>query len=305
MNMISTKKKILIKCILIILCAFGITHFYLPKFIIEPNNPIILSLKYLKNNNQTKKAQQKSNVSFINNANFKIKGRFNPSSPQVDNKGTILLIHGIRGNRNFFDKISTKLNKEGYNTFALDLRAHGESEGQYCTFGAHEKYDISQAIDQLKDQYNISDMIGVWGQSLGGSIAIQAMAIDNRIKFGVIESTFSSYETITHDYFNRLLHLDVYIFIQYLTERAAKIASFTLDESNTALACKHIEQPVFIAHGSQDIHIPIKHGETNFQALQSEQKTFRIVEGADHTNLWEKGGHDYFKDVLHFINNTP
>jgi cephalosporin-C deacetylase-like acetyl esterase len=42
---------------------------------------------------------------------------------------------------------------------------------------------------------------GVWGQSLGGAIGLQAIGFDKRIKFGIIESAFSSFKITVDDYF--------------------------------------------------------------------------------------------------------
>jgi alpha-beta hydrolase superfamily lysophospholipase len=47
--------------------------------------------------------------------------------------GTIILLHGIRGYKEHFTALAAMLNRQGYNTLALDLRAHGDSEGDYCT----------------------------------------------------------------------------------------------------------------------------------------------------------------------------
>ena len=37
----------------------------------------------------------------------------------------------------------------GFHILAIDLRAHGESDGRYCTGGWFERQDVAQAIDQL------------------------------------------------------------------------------------------------------------------------------------------------------------
>lgn len=285
-----------------ILLTLVFLHFYAPKFIIEVNNPVLLYIQSLKSKNRAEHSSSKNgNISFNSTDLFNLKGMLKLTNKPI--KGTIILIHGIRGDHTYFDPIIPVLNREGYHTLAIDLRGHGLSEGRYCTFGAKEKNDIKLAIDHLKQNYNISDNIGIWGQSLGGSVALQAMSIDSRIKFGIIESTFSSYNRVTIDYFSRLLKIELPFFVNYLANRAANIGDFSSEETNTTMACRTIDQPVFMAHGESDIHIPINHGLLNFEALKSKQKTFRIVKQADHVNLWKVGGDTYFDDIFKFIDS--
>ncbi len=167
--------------IIFILILFYSVHYFIPKYIIEPNHFITLLYRSIKSENINHKICKDSNFRFINSEGMQLSGKFQRGGNYKKTKGTIILIHGIRGNRCYYDGLSQTLNKNGYNTLALDLRGHGDSEGTICTFGAKEKSDIVSAIDHLKEQYNISDMIGIWGQSLGGSVALQALAIDNRL----------------------------------------------------------------------------------------------------------------------------
>lgn len=84
-------------------------------------------------------------------------------------------------------------------TFIFDSRAHGESQGKYCTYGFYEKKDISAIVDFIGPKYrNVN--IGIWGNSLGAAVAIQAMEYDSRILFGIIESTFTDLSQIVFDY---------------------------------------------------------------------------------------------------------
>lgn len=291
------KKRLLIFLFFLII---GFTHFYIPRFIIEVDNPILMLAKEIVNSKKPEIIQEDNeDVFFVNSEGFKMNGSFKKSNIKV--KGTIILIHGMRGDKHYFKPIIEKLNNKGYNTYAIDLRGHGFSEGTFCTFGAKEKYDIKESIDFLKEKFHISSHIGVWGQSLGGSIALQAMSIDSRIKFGIIESTFSSYTKVTQEYFDRLLHINISPFVNYLSKRAAVIGGFEIEESNTSLACKQVNQPILMSHGTKDIHIPLWHGHANFKALASPKKVFYPVLNADHTNLWKTGGIEYFNRIFDFL----
>jgi alpha-beta hydrolase superfamily lysophospholipase len=216
--------------------------------------------------------------------------------------GTIILLHGIRGNKEHFTALAAMLNRQGYNTLALDLRAHGDSEGDYCTYGYYEKYDVQKALDYLLTK-GLDSNIGVWGQSLGGAIALQTLAIEPKLKFGIIESTFSEFTTIVDDYSERMFGFSIPFVNQYALYRASEIANFKPEEVSPQESAKKIRQPVLVAHGTADTHIKFAYGKTNFDKLASDQKIFLPIEGAVHHNLWQVGGKTYFEKVFSFLSS--
>ena len=214
--------------------------------------------------------------------------------------GTIILIHGITKYKELFIPLSKHLTSQGFHTVALDLRAHGKSEGQYTTFGFHEKHDISILIDRLEKMGHHN--IGIWGQSLGGATSIQAMAFDKRLKFGIIESTFSEMKNIVHVYFKYYMGFHYKLLSEFITYRAGEIANFDPDKVVPAEDCKNIDQPVLMVHGKKDRRISIKSGLRNFQNLKSKVKEFMAIENANHVNVWETVGENiYFSKVVQFI----
>ncbi|ARN77291.1 hypothetical protein BST97_04450 [Nonlabens spongiae] len=52
----------------------------------------------------------------------------------------------------------------GFNTVAMNLRAHRSSNGDFCTFGAKEKFDVQKVTQKLLQSGHQN--IGVWGQSV-------------------------------------------------------------------------------------------------------------------------------------------
>ena len=216
-------------------------------------------------------------------------------------KGTIILLHGIRAYKEHFKTLSHQLAERGFNAVALDLRAHGQSKGKHCTFGVKEKKDISELITYLIQQENLKDPIGVWGQSLGGAVGLQSMGYDKRIKFGIIESTFSDFRTITRDYFQYHTGLKIDWLTDYLVYRSGKIADFNPDEARPEDFCRLIEQPTLLVHGNKDRRIDIQYGKENFNALKSKEKEFLEVDNATHLSVWKTGGDEYFEKVYRFL----
>lgn len=117
---------------------------------------------------------------------------------------TVIILHGIADTKESQTEKANFLAKRGIASLIPDLRAHGESGGNYCTYGYYEKYDIVDICKQLR----LSDtnvIVGIWGTSLGGAIAIQAMGIDSSISFGIVESTFDELEKVVDKYANDLI----------------------------------------------------------------------------------------------------
>ncbi len=209
------------------------------------------------------------------------------------------MLHGIRSRKESYVYLSKKLAKLGFNTVALDSRAHGQSEGVHCTFGVKEKKDIVALIDALQQKEKIVSSIGIWGRSLGGAVALQAMAIDKRIKFGIVESTFSDFTTITHDYFASDVGFRNEFLSTYLGKRAQNIAGF--EGARPVDAVKKISQPILMIHGGEDDKVNIMYGKANYENLKSTQKEFVTVEKAGHMDVWEVGGEPLFNHIYNFI----
>src|SRR5437867_1310090 len=57
-------------------------------------------------------------------------------------RGTIVYLHGIADNRSSASGIIHRLTSRGFDIVVYDSRAHGESQGDVCTYGYFEKEDL-------------------------------------------------------------------------------------------------------------------------------------------------------------------
>ncbi len=216
-------------------------------------------------------------------------------------RGTLIFVHGVGGCKEHFVPLACAMAEKGIASVVFDGRAHGDSSGQYCTYGFYEKKDVSAIVDFIEEkQLNVP--LGIWGNSLGGAIAIQALERDKRIQFGIIESTFTDLSQIVYDYKKRYLKgLGIRWVSEYALDRASNIARFDPRQVRPIASVKNIEQPIFMAHGDKDKNIAFEYGQVLFKNLKSIEKTWYTVEGAGHMNLGMKGGDAYRHAVDTFI----
>ncbi|WP_420574907.1 alpha/beta hydrolase [Kordia sp.] len=222
--------------------------------------------------------------------------------PKTGNtKGVMILLHGIGGCKEHFLDLAGNLASKGIASIVFDGRAHGESGGQYCTYGFYEKHDIAAVVDVIK-QRNSSVKVGIWGNSLGGAIAIQALELDKRIDFGIIESTFTELDQIVYEYKKNILGGFGLRFVSDAAlHEAGNIANFNPDMVKPIQSVKNIQQPIFLAHGDHDQNINYTYGKRLYENLASAEKEFVLVKDAGHFNLGQIGGETYAKKLMNFI----
>jgi len=220
-----------------------------------------------------------------------------------ETKGLMILLHGIGGCKEHFISLAKNLSMMGIDCLLYDSRAHGQSGGEYCTYGFYEKEDVTKAIDFVKSR-GIDYPIGIWGNSMGGAIAIQSLAVDSRLEFGIVESTFTALKQIVSDYQKRMSYgLRLSLLSDYCMDKAGEIANFDPDNVQPIQDVKNIHQPMFIAHGDADENINVAYGKKLFENLASENKELVIVKDGGHFGLFDKGGKAYYDKIVRFIND--
>ena len=191
-----------------------------------------------------------------------------------ERKGTVLYLHGIADNRaSAIGPIRTLL-PLGFDVVAYDSRAHGNSEGDRCTYGFHEKRDLLRVLDQLE-----IDRAIVIGHSLGAAVALQAAAIEPRIRAVVAASTFSDLRTIATE---RALYFPSWS-IGAAFERAERDGRFVVNDVSPVAAAAQITVPVLLIHGENDVDTNRAHSERVFAALRGSRELL-IVNGAGHND---------------------
>ncbi len=112
----------------------------------------------------------------------------------------IVLVHGIHANRTYLLPQARLLSEAGYHVLLIDLRGHGNSEGNLMTYGYSEALDVAATIDYALVLPEV-EQIAVVGHSLGAAAAVRAAATDDRVKAIVIQSSYSSLSQAIDDSF--------------------------------------------------------------------------------------------------------
>ena len=204
-------------------------------------------------------------------ANVRLAGWHIPArSPR---RGTVVYLHGVADNRGSALTAAQRFPDRGFAVVAYDSRAHGESGGDFCTYGFNEKRDLRRVLDQIE-----SGPVVVIGSSLGAAVGLQAAAEDPRISAVVAAESFCDLKTVATE-------RAPWFFTEGAVRRsfalAERIGNFRVEEVSPVAAASRIHVPVFLIHGADDRETYPEHSRHIFDALGG-PKRLLILEGAGH-----------------------
>jgi len=244
-------------------------------------------------------------VTLITSDAVKLSGWFIPPPQPAAKNPTILFVHGIGGNRLNSMLVAQWLNQQGYALLMFDLRNQGSSGGTFSTMGLREVEDVKAAFATLIVQPDVDpDRIIIFGQSMGGSTAIMAMAQLPQARALIVETAYTSVIDVTNDGVQAVIGRP-FIFGDVI------LGMTNLLTGDNIYAVRPIDviasiapRPILIMHGTSDTTIPVSHAVALYEKAQS-PKSLWLVEGGVHGNLYQIAQGEYQQHVLDFLNNIP
>ena len=242
------------------------------------------------------------NTKFLTSDKIKISGWFIHSRSVEKSDKTIIICHGWGANKSDVFPSTMYLIKQGFNLLYFDFRNHGKSGGNVSSIGKLESSDLTAAVEYLKkEKPEFSKKIGVYGISMGASVAILTAAEDERISALVVDSPFSSFNYIVVRYAKLFYKIPKYP-LTPVTFLFAKIRlGFNPDDFSAVRHIKKISpRPIFFIHGANDERIPVAECKKLYN-LAGEPKEFWSVPGADHMESHSKDPFEYERKVGEFF----
>ncbi|XDD49143.1 alpha/beta hydrolase [Leptospira sp. WS92.C1] len=216
--------------------------------------------------------------------------------PKEKPKGIIIQFHGNGENRtSHFTSLVWMVN-HGYELVTLDYRGYFDSTGTPERETIH-KDAIGFLIKELEYSKNRNIPVIVYGQSLGGAIALRALGElkdKSGIALVVADGTFANYRTVFKQVVRRVLFFP----IDWI---AGIFVSDFLSPSETISTLSPI--PLLVIHGTADDIVSYQNGVELF-GLAGQPKWFWEVRGGGHVSWMNLGVSKESKNFLLFLEDV-
>jgi len=173
----------------------------------------------------------------------------------------------------------------GFKVLMVNQRAHGDSEGNFTTFGQYEKLDLKKWILFALRNYGSTDSILLHGASMGAATVLMASKLElpDNIKLIVADSSYTNlralYFAVAKPKITRIFYPGIDFFVW-------KKHHFLMGEVSPKKAVSDGRIPIFLWHGKADEMVPYEMAGELLESSKSPFKELYSVENALHTQSY-------------------
>lgn len=223
----------------------------------------------------------KEEISITTYDELKLHGYYIPSYNKKSNNIAIV-VHGYQSRATDMIIIGKMYAEMGFQVILTDLRGHGESEGDFTSFGFYEKYDLKKWINLALRNYGSTANILIHGVSMGAAATMMVTDLDipkKNIKFLLLDSGYTKLgKTLMKPKRARFLkvfypgiNMITYYQNKYLISGVKPIDSM---KKNTI--------PFLIVQGDEDTAVSVEMAKKLYNASPAIIKEILVVKGSKH-----------------------
>ncbi len=240
-------------------------------------------------------------VDFSTADGLQLKGWFIPAEGGESEK-TLILCHGWGSNRGDLMRDTHFLAARGFNLFYFDFRGSGESGGSLSSVGYLETRDFDAAYEFLRHtRPQACESVGVFGTSMGGSVAIFAAAKYPELKCLLSENTFLSYRRVVSNFSWLRMRVPYWPFVPLTLFFAKMRLGADPEPFSPVHNIAGVKVPALFINGDHDDLVPLPDAEKLFGLCRSEKKQMWTLTGSTHGKCAEVGGEVYKDRVSKFF----
>jgi hypothetical protein len=238
-------------------------------------------------------------VSVTSDDGLKLNGEY------YENAGShkwVIVVHGYRSNHTRVAHFSQRYYAEGYQVLAPDLRACGDSEGEYVGMGWPDRLDMLKWIDWILEKDTEAKIV-LHGVSMGAATVMMTAGEDtpDAVKVFVEDCGYTSVWDIFSSELKLRFNLPEFPVLYSANAMARLKAGYRFGEASAIEQVKKCDKPMLFIHGTLDDFVPYYMQDMLYEAKPGDNKKEIIAEGAGHGEACYVLGDEYWNEVFEFV----
>lgn len=239
------------------------------------------------------------NVQVISDDQLTLKGEFyeNPGGGH----DYVVLVHGYKRDQADMYAYGYQYFAKGYNVLTMDLRAQGESEGEYIGMGWLDRLDLLKWIGLIIDRDDQARIV-LHGVSMGAAAVMMAEGEDlpAQVKAVVEDCGYTDVWSIFSQEMRYRFGLREFP-VLYAANLCSKFRNgYSFREASCIAALKKSQTPTLFIHGDADDFVPFDMLDQLYNAAACEKERY-AVPGAGHAEAKNYNIETYFNTVFQFL----
>jgi len=220
---------------------------------------------------------------------------------RVESDIWVITIHGYSGQAKDMTYYAQEFYNRGYNVLMVDLRGHGQSEGNYIGMGWHDRLDIIDWANYLINK-NSNCKIILHGVSMGGATVMMTTGekLPDNIKIAIEDCGYSSIWDEFEVQLKELYNLPAFPVLNAASAVCKIKAGYNVDEGSAVEQVKKSKTPTLFIHGEQDNFVPFEMLDKVYQAASCEKEKL-VIKGAAHAKSVSVNPKMYWGTIDAFI----
>jgi hypothetical protein len=221
-----------------------------------------------------------------------------------DSHDWVLLLHGYTGWKEEMYPYAYWYWQQGYHVLVPDLRAQGESEGDFIGMGWTDSQDCELWLSYILEQDPDAQIV-LHGQSMGAATALilagnEPERFAGHIRAVISDCAYTSAYEMFGDKITEWFSLPPFPFVDSACLMLRLRGGYDLKKASAIDAVSHSSIPTLFIHGDEDAMIDVSQAYELYDAAVCE-KELLIVKGAGHAQAADKDPEGYYGAIGAFL----
>lgn len=212
-----------------------------------------------------------------------------------------ITVHGYTSEGSGMAPYAKRFLDMGYNVVIPDLRAHGQSEGDYIGMGWDERFDIIDLVDTIIAQDPEAEIV-LFGVSMGAATVMNVSGepLPSNVKAIIEDCGYTSVWDQFAFQLDDLFGLPAFP-MMHLSSLMTKVrAGYWLREASPLDQVKKSTTPMLFIHGSADDFVPYTMLEPLYEACPAPKEKL-VIDGAGHAKASTVDPERYWSTITDFL----